>query len=89
MRLKAAKKLDPAGTKRSDSSFINFSNARISSNLDSIGVYLGRCSDDISLLANVLRHLEHDRLTISPKASMRQETPIVEASSANCKICHR
>jgi hypothetical protein len=26
MRLKAAKNLDPAGMKRSDSSFINFSN---------------------------------------------------------------
>jgi hypothetical protein len=78
MRLKAAKNLDPAGTKRSGSSFINYSNARISSNLGSIGVSLGRGSNDISLSANVLRHLEHERLTVSPKASTRLETPIVE-----------
>jgi hypothetical protein len=78
MRLKAAKNLDPAGTKSFASSFINFSNARVSSNLGSIGVSLGRCPDDISLSANVLRHLEHARLTVSPKASTRLETPIME-----------
>jgi hypothetical protein len=78
MRLKAAKNLDPAGTKCFDSSFIKYSNARISSNLGSIGVSLGRGSNDILLLANVLRHLEHERLTVSPKASTRPETHIVE-----------
>jgi hypothetical protein len=50
-------------------SFTVFSNSRIASNLSSIGVYLGRHLDDISVLANVLRHLEHNRLTIIPKVS--------------------
>jgi hypothetical protein len=57
----APTKLEPKlCTKSSVSSFINYSNARISSNLGSIGVSLGRCPDDISLLANVLRHIEHE-----------------------------
>jgi hypothetical protein len=83
MRLKAAKNLDPAGTKSSSSSFISYSNAKISSNLGSVGVSLGRCPDDMSLSANVLRHLEHERLTTSPKASTRLETPIMEEDEAD------
>jgi hypothetical protein len=83
MRLKVAKNLDPTGMKRSASSFISYSDAKISSNLGSIGVSLGRCSDDISLSANVLRHLEHEHLTISPKASIRLETPILEEDEAD------
>jgi hypothetical protein len=78
VRLKAVKNLDDSGTKSSSSSFINFSNSRISSNLGSIGVSLGRNPDDILVLANVLRHLEHERLTISPKVSTGLETPILE-----------
>jgi hypothetical protein len=83
MRLKAAKNLDSAGMKCSSSSFINYSNARISSNLGSIGVSLGRNPDVISVSANVLRHLEHERLTVSPKVSTRLETPIIEEDEAD------
>jgi hypothetical protein len=46
--------------------------------LGSIGVSLGRNPDDISVLANVLRHLEHEHLTVSPKVSTRLETTILE-----------
>jgi hypothetical protein len=83
MRLKAQKNLDPAGTKSSASSFISYSNDKISSNLGGIGVSLGRCPDDISLSANVLRHLEHERLTVSAKVSTRLETPILEEDEAD------
>jgi hypothetical protein len=39
---------------------------------------LGRHPTDISISANVLRHLEHERLTVSPKVSTGLETPILE-----------
>jgi hypothetical protein len=78
MRLKAVKNLDGSGTKISSSYFIIFSNTRISSNLDSIGVSVGQNPDDISVLANVLRHLEHERLTAASKVSTGLETPILE-----------
>jgi hypothetical protein len=78
VRLKAVKNLDDSGTKSSSSSFINFSNTRISSNFGSIGVSLGQNPDDISVSANILKHLEHERLTVAPKVSTGLETPILE-----------
>jgi hypothetical protein len=41
-------------------------------------ITLGQHSDDISVSANVLRHLEHDRLTVIPKISTGLETTILE-----------
>jgi hypothetical protein len=78
MRRKAEKNLDCAGTKNPSTSLINYSDFKISSNLGSVGVSLRRNLDDISVLANVLRHLEHDRLTVIPKVSTRLETPILK-----------
>jgi hypothetical protein len=69
--------------KSSSSSSINFSNSRISSNLGSLGISLGRHPDDILDSANVLRNLEHERLTVTPKASTRLETPILEEEEAD------
>jgi hypothetical protein len=77
MHRKAVKNLDTAGTKKSYTSFTDFSYSRISSNLSSVGVSLGRHSNDISVLANFLRHLEHDHLTVIPKVSTGLETPIL------------
>jgi hypothetical protein len=64
--------------KKLSSSFIAFSDSRISSNLGSVGISMGRHSDEISVSANVLRHLERDRLTVTPKVSTLLETPILE-----------
>jgi hypothetical protein len=77
MRRKAEMNLDTSGTKKS-TSFTAFSDSRISSNLSSVGISLGRNRDDISVSANVLRHLEHDRLTVSPKVSTGPETTSLE-----------
>jgi hypothetical protein len=53
MRLKEAKNLDTTGTKHSSSSFIAFLDSRISSSLGSVGISMGRHSDEISVSANV------------------------------------
>jgi uncharacterized membrane protein len=58
MRRKAEKNLDTAGTKQPAKSFTSFSDARIYSNLSSVGVSLGNRSDEISVSANVLRQTE-------------------------------
>jgi hypothetical protein len=55
MRRKVEKNLDAAGTKQPLKSFTSFSDARISSNLSSVGVLLGNRSDEILVSANVLR----------------------------------
>jgi hypothetical protein len=39
---------------------------------------LGRRPEDILVSANVLRHLEHERISLVPKASTGLETPILE-----------
>jgi hypothetical protein len=83
MRRKAAKNLDTTGMKKSSSSFIAFSDSRISSNLGSVGISMGRHSDEISVSANVLRHLERDHLTVTPKVSTVLETPILEEEEAD------
>jgi hypothetical protein len=70
MRRKAAKNLDFAGMDPppSSSSFISLPTTAISSKLNSIGIRLGNCDNEINVSANVLRHMEYDRLTVSPKS---------------------
>jgi hypothetical protein len=78
MHRKAAKNLNASGTMSSTTSFLKFSDSRISSTLSSVGVSLGRTLEDISVSANVLKHLEYDHLTVIPKASMGTETLALE-----------
>jgi hypothetical protein len=77
--MKAAKNLDSAGTKQSSSSFIAFSVSRIFSSLVSVGISMGRHSDEISVSANVLRHLECDHLMVTSKVStgLEEEADVV------------
>jgi hypothetical protein len=78
MRRKAEKNHDGAGTKQSSTSFISFSDSRIHSSLGRVGVAMGRHVGEISVSANVLRHMERDRLTVMPKVCTRLETPILD-----------
>jgi hypothetical protein len=78
MRGKATKNLDSDGMSSSFTSFTTFSDSKISSNLGRVGISLGRRPEDISVSANVLRHLEHERISLVPKASTGLETPILE-----------
>jgi hypothetical protein len=73
MRRKAAKNLDFAGmepppSSSSSSSFISLPITAISSKLNYVGIRLGNCDNEINVSANVLRHMEYDRLTVSPKS---------------------
>jgi hypothetical protein len=68
MRRKAAKNLDFAGMEPSSSSFISLPTSALSSKLNSVGISLGNSSCEINISANVLRHMEYDRLTVSPKS---------------------
>ena len=49
----------------------------------SVGVSLGRNGEEVSVWANALRLLEYDRLTVSPKASSRAFSPLVEEEEAD------
>jgi hypothetical protein len=70
MRRKAAKNLDFAGMEPppSSSSFISLPTSAICSKLNSVGIRLGNSASEIHVSANVLRHMEYDRLTVSPKS---------------------
>jgi hypothetical protein len=68
MRRKAVKNLDFYGTNASSSSFISLSTPILSSKLSSVGISLGKNSSEINVSANVLRRMEFDRLTVSPKS---------------------
>jgi hypothetical protein len=70
--------LDTAGMKNSSSSFTDFSTSCISFNLSSIGVSLGSNSYEVSVSGNVLRHLEYDRFTVTPKVSTVLEQSSLE-----------
>jgi hypothetical protein len=78
MRRKTEKNLDTVGIKQPVNSFTVFSDSCISSNLSSLGVSMGSRSDEISVSANMLRRMEHDRLTVVPKVSTGLETPILD-----------
>jgi hypothetical protein len=65
MRRKAALNLDGMNSK--SSSFIPLSTPVISSKLNAVGIRLGKNDSEVSLSANVLRHMEYDRLTVCPK----------------------
>jgi hypothetical protein len=83
MRRKAEKNLYAAGSKHSKASFTAFLDSRISSNLGSIGVSMGQHPVDISVSANVLRHMERDRLTVVPEVFTGLETIVLGKDEAD------
>jgi hypothetical protein len=67
MRRKAALNLNFTGMNSKSSSFISLSTPVISSKLNAVGIRLGKNDSEVSLSANVLWHMEYDRLTVCPK----------------------
>ena len=63
------------GTKFPSKSFLQLDTSCLESRLVSVGVSLGRNVEEVSVSANALRHLEFDRLTVSPKAQSRSCSP--------------
>jgi hypothetical protein len=78
MQGKSERNLDTTGTEQPVNLFTSFSDSCISSNLSSLGVSMGSKSYEILVWANVLRRMEHDRLTVVPKVSTGLETPILD-----------
>jgi hypothetical protein len=64
---KEAQNLDFSGINSSSSSFIPFSTSVLSSQLNRVGISLGRNVHEINVSANVLKHMEYDLLKVSPK----------------------
>lgn len=61
MRRKAAMYTPPIGTSLANKSFLSYSNSKISSKLRNVGVCLGRNENEITVSANMLKHMEYDR----------------------------
>ena len=79
MRRKAESFSTPVGTSRHKQSFLSFSTSAVSSKLSAVGVSMGRSEKEVVLSANVLKHVEYDRLRVSPSVSKRQVlSPIVD-----------
>ena len=71
MRRKAAQNLDNQGITSSPKSFLDFSNTAIVSKLNKVGASLGKNEKDISISTNALKHLEYDRLKVTPRVSSK------------------
>jgi hypothetical protein len=74
MRRKAASNLDTPGTIKSSKSFLPFSSHQIASKLNSVGVSLGNCEKEIFVSTNALKHMEFDRLKVSPICMSKSDT---------------
>jgi hypothetical protein len=59
--------LDFFGMSSKSSCFISLSTPVISSKLNAVGIRLGKNASEVCMSANVLRHMEYDRLTVCPK----------------------
>ena len=71
MRRKAAHNLDNRGIMSSSKSFLAFSNTTIISKLNNVGVSIGKNQKEISISTNALKHLEYDRLKVTPRVSRK------------------
>jgi hypothetical protein len=58
---------DFSGMTSRSSSFLSLSTPVLSSKLNVVGIKLGKNVSKVNLSANVLRHMEYDRLTVDPK----------------------
>ena len=69
MRRQAPRNLDTTPGTSSPQSFLSFSNTRISSNLKNVGISMGRNDNEINMSVGALKHMEIDRLKVSPKCN--------------------
>jgi hypothetical protein len=71
MRLQASRNLDfSPGKSSSQKSYLSFSSGRIASNLDKLGVGLGRCDKEIQVSVRALKRVEFDRVSVAPKENV-------------------
>jgi hypothetical protein len=86
MRHKAAMNLDCSGMTPQPSSFISLSTPVLSSKLNVVGIKLGKNVNEINVSANVLRHMEYDRLTVDPKLQNIVDNTELDEEEANATL---
>jgi hypothetical protein len=86
MRRKANMNLDYSGMTSKSSSFISLSTPVISSKLNTIGIKLGKNVNEVLISANVLRHMEYDRLTVDPKLRDVVDITELDEEEANATL---
>ena len=67
MRLRASRNLNFSQGTTTSKSFLSFSNAQVSSNLESLGLNLGRNAKEKSVSSSVLKNVEFDHFKVTPK----------------------
>jgi hypothetical protein len=78
MRRQAERNLDsPIGTP-CNKSFLSFSGTRICSSLNNVGITIGKNNNDVRISVGALKHMEIDRLKVSPKCSSPLPYPETE-----------
>ena len=78
MRRQAERNLDPPTGTPCNKSFLSFSDSRISSSLNNVGIKIGKNDNDVCISVGVLKHMEIDRLKVSPKCSSPLPYPETE-----------
>jgi ribosomal protein L28 len=86
MRRKAASNLDPPGISSSSKSFLSFNTPRIAANLHSVGVSLGKNDKEVSVSTNALRHMEYDRLKVTPKVLGKSDTSLLDDEELHATV---
>jgi hypothetical protein len=86
MRRKAAMNLDFSGMTSRSSSFLSMSTPVLSSKLNVVGIKLGKNVSEVNLSANVLRHMEYDRLTVDPKLRNVVDDTALDEEEANATL---
>jgi hypothetical protein len=86
MRRKAALNLDDNGMCSKSSSFISLPTSVLSSKLNTVGIKLGKNLNEVNLSANVLRHMEYDRLTVDPKLRDIVDITELDKEEANATL---
>jgi hypothetical protein len=83
---KAAMNLDYSGMTSKPSSFISLSTPILFSKLNAVDIKLGKNVNEVTLSANVLRHMEYDHLTVDPKLRDVVDITKLDEEEANATL---
>jgi hypothetical protein len=86
MRHKAILSLDYTGMTPKPSSFISLSTPVLSSKLNDVGIKQGYNVNEVSVFANILRHMEYDLLTVDPKLRNVVDITELDEEEANATL---
>jgi hypothetical protein len=87
MRRAATRNLDYEGTS-SRKSFLSFDNSRVSANIASLGVSLGRNEKEVQVSVKALKQMEFDRLTVAPRLSTYSDSLVSDEEDEDANADH-